>query len=117
MAVVLYLLGWLAVLGGGGWAALSLSTSVAEALRRGGAEPLPSLLALAIATPGLGMMLGGLLLLAAGGVLTRLDRIVRNTGETLELLEAQTAQPVGTTNTPAADNGQKGDVGPVEPRF
>jgi hypothetical protein len=118
----LYLLGWLAVLGGGAWAGLSLSTTIGEALRRGGAEPLPSLLALAIATPGLTTILAGLLLIAAGGVLTRLGRIARNTEDLLEEVRSRRAYMPAPTPVPtdaAAPHADPAEIviGAKEPRL
>lgn len=76
MAYVFYVLGWLGILGGGGWIALTLQASrnIDPAGPYAGAAALGQFVAMA---PGFSIMFGGLLLLAIGGGLARLDGILR----------------------------------------
>lgn len=84
MAVVFYILGWLGMLTGAGWLALT-----ARAAAEGANAPAATAIALMlISTPATGLIIGGLLLIAVGGVITRLNRIARNTADTADAVEA-----------------------------
>ncbi|MGB3338286.1 MAG: hypothetical protein WBA73_14020 [Devosia sp.] len=84
MASVFNALGWLAVLIGGAWSGLILFAPRAGAALTG----MDVLARLVVAWPGLGLVFSGLFLLAIGGVLSRLDKIVRNTAGTAAATEA-----------------------------
>jgi hypothetical protein len=77
MAIIFYLLGWLCIVSGGFYTWVLIT---------GGAQPpdqpgaaLSNVMLVSLAQPGLTVMMGGLILLALGGALSRLDRIARNT--------------------------------------
>jgi hypothetical protein len=76
MAFVFYVLGWLGILGGGGWVALALyaARNVDQTSPYAESAVLGSLIAMA---PGFSVSFGGLLVLAIGGGLARLDGILR----------------------------------------
>jgi hypothetical protein len=79
MAILFYILGWLAILGGAGWAGYLIYNGI-NAL-----GPNPDIVSyltsvgILLATPGLWTLFSGLLLLAIGGGLSRLDEIAYNT--------------------------------------
>lgn len=77
MATVFYVIGWLVIIGGavvGGYTALGMS----QAMNNVGVYGASTVFGVALASA-LGIVMTGLLLLAIGGVLARLDRIVYNT--------------------------------------
>jgi hypothetical protein len=76
MAFVFYVLGWLGILAGGGWVGLALyaARNVDQTSPYAEAAVLGSLVAMA---PGFSVSFGGLLVLAIGGGLARLDGILR----------------------------------------
>lgn len=84
MGLIFWILGLLAIVGGAGWMALTLR----EALDAGGAGGPGALAAVLLAMPGLSVVFAGLLLIAVGTVLNRLGRIVRNTADTADAVEA-----------------------------
>lgn len=87
MAIVFYVLGWLTILGGG-WVLVNIIrfaglTSSSDQYAQAGVG-----LAIIIAgAPALGAMFGGLLLLAIGGVLSRLDTIAKFSRYSAQVLD------------------------------
>lgn len=84
MAIVFYLLGTIAVLVGGAWTAITIEAGrKTSAFTRGGeADGIALFATIVAATPGLSTLFAGLFLLAIGGGLARLDRIVRYSRQT-----------------------------------
>ncbi|WP_029042584.1 hypothetical protein [Cucumibacter marinus] len=82
MTYLFYLLGWICVLVGVAWSALIFGQPL-----RPDATGYAILGRLIAVTPGASVIFGGFLLLAIGGVLHRLDKIVDNSAETSDLLE------------------------------
>ena len=82
MAAVFYILGGLVMLLGAAW----FATVLGQPLPVGGAGMALIGKTLAATFP-LSMMFAGLLLLAIGGVLSRLDRIAKNTADAAVALE------------------------------
>lgn len=78
MAAIFYVLGLVSIVLGGGWVAYAIITPPAQTGYDPSVVQLGRLLAL---SPGVGLIAGGLLLLAIGGVLSRLDRIAENTSK------------------------------------
>lgn len=85
-----YVLGWLSIVGAGGWLAL-VYQSASEARAFAGTDQYASAGALigtlAIGAPGVGVLFGGLLLLAIGGGLARLDGILRHSRRSARILD------------------------------
>lgn len=77
MAVVFYVIGWLVIIGGAALGGFSVY-SVAQAAGSANLSSLGALYGAAVG-PSVGIMVSGLMFLAIGGVLARLDRIVYNT--------------------------------------
>lgn len=81
MAFLFYVLGWLSILGGGAWSGYTLYNGITIQTD----QSLENLLkylgnsGLVVAGPGLWYVFCGLLLLAVGGLLSRLDEIAYNT--------------------------------------
>lgn len=75
MAAILYIVGYLAIAVGLAWATLGFFQPYPVEFGPG-AEILSRAI---IMSPGLGIIGGGLLFMAVGGVLSRLDKIVENT--------------------------------------
>ena len=89
---VFYLLGSMGILAGAGWAALALNAAASARSAVGSSAAADNVLAgaagLVVAAPGVGLILSGLLLLAIGGGLARLDGIVRQVRRTNRILES-----------------------------
>ena len=102
MALVFYLLGWLCIVSGGFYTWTLLANGAAPAGEAGSAAA--NVLLVSLAQPGLTVMMGGLILLAIGGVLTRLDKIVANTAlaarPPLAKRSATEWEPVGRDREP-----------------
>jgi hypothetical protein len=86
MAVIFYLLGWIGILGGAGWAGYNLFRGLQSVLAApANNSQLTGILnyltdyGILIASPGLWMMFAGLMLLGFGGMLARLSEIAYNT--------------------------------------
>ena len=86
MAVIFYLLGWIGILVGAGWAGYTLFqglqnviSSPAETSMLSGILDYLTKFGLVAASSGLWMLFSGLLLLAVGGILARLSEIAYNT--------------------------------------
>ncbi len=81
MAFLFYILGWLAILGGAAWSGYMVYLGISGLPTAGVQEIIEYLTrtGLLVATPGLWYVFCGLLLLAVGGVLSRLDEIAYNT--------------------------------------
>lgn len=76
MTVVFYILGSVVMAAGGLWVFLTIANAARSS------NQMASVAALIVAAPGFSVMFGGLLLLAIGAVLARLDRIATNTART-----------------------------------
>lgn len=91
MAYIFYLLGWLGILAGAGWAALAFQAAASARGAVGspaaGDSALAGVAGVVVAAPGLGLMFSGLLL-AIGGGLARLDGIVRQSRRTNRMLQS-----------------------------
>ncbi len=81
MAFLFYILGWLAILGGAAWSGYMVYLGISTLPAQGMQEIIDYVtrVGLATATPGMWYLFCGLLLLAVGGVLSRLDEIAYNT--------------------------------------
>lgn len=80
MAVVFYIIGGIGIAGGLLWSVGAVGIASSAGLSGGQAiEAGATLAGLIAAAPGIGLTISSLLLLAVGGVLARLDRIVWNT--------------------------------------
>ena len=86
MAVIFYLLGWIGILVGAGWAGYTLYGGVQSAMTNPSSQSMISAIldyltnfGLLSASSGLWMLFSGLLLLAIGGILSRLSEIAYNT--------------------------------------
>lgn len=75
MAFTFYIFGALGVILGIAWSALAMMQPVTDATY----SSLVLFARLIVVAPGLSLAAGGLLFMAIGGVLSRLDRIVENT--------------------------------------
>jgi hypothetical protein len=90
MAYLFYVLGWLSVLAGGAWLAVVVTAASRSSALAGGdqyASAGAMLGLLAVGTPALGVLFGGLILLAIGGGLARLDGILRHSRRTARVLD------------------------------
>ena len=96
MAYVFYLVGWLAVLGGGSWGYLTIRTAGALAEpapgAAQGANSLANLATLVLIAPSLSIIAGGLIFLAIGAALSRLDAIARYSRQSMRLLREMHAE-------------------------
>lgn len=79
MAVIFYLLGWIGILGGAGWAGYTIFQGVRTTTALSDIINYLTNFGLLAASPGLWMLFSGLMLLAVGGVLSRLSEIAYNT--------------------------------------
>ncbi len=86
MAIIFYLLGWIGILGGAGWAGYTLFQGIQNVLNAPAQSSMITGIldyltnfGLITASPGLWMLFAGLLLLAVGGILSRLSEIAYNT--------------------------------------
>jgi len=102
MAIVFYLLGWLCIVSGGFYTWALIANGIAPAGEAGSAAA--NVLLVSLTLPGLLVMMGGLVLLAIGAVLTRLDKIVANTAllsrPSLTKRSATEWEPVGRDREP-----------------
>jgi len=95
MTYVFYLIGWVAVLGGGAWgyfvirAANLLTTPVAGAAQ--GTSSFANLATLVAIAPSLSIVAAGLIFLAIAAVLARLDAIARYSRQNLRLMREMRA--------------------------
>jgi|GEM_PF-6168590 len=76
MAFILYFFGWLAVIIGGTWAGLGFAAIVAAQQPLNGGE-LGAALGVLIQAPGTGLLFAGVIFMAIGAVVSRLDHLVR----------------------------------------
>lgn len=88
MAYIFYGMGWIALIAGLGW-----SLIVASASGHAGLSGYAITTALIVIAPGLGVAVSGMLLLAIGGILARLDTIVRYSRDSYELSQDGGANP------------------------
>jgi hypothetical protein len=86
MAVIFYLLGWIGILVGAGWAGYTLFQGIQNVVSAPSSQSMISGIidyltnfGLLSASPGLWTLFSGLLLLAVGGILSRLSEIAYNT--------------------------------------
>ena len=82
MAFLFYILGWLSVLGGLAWAGYLLYNQMNAAsvpMQVDAVMTYMNTVGFSIIAPGLSLLFTGLLLLAIGGALSRLDEIAYNT--------------------------------------
>lgn len=96
MTYVFYLIGWVAVIGGGAWgyfmvrAAGVLAAPVAGTAQ--GTSSLANLATLVAVAPSLSVIAAGLIFLAIAAVLARLDAIARYSRQNLRLLREMRAE-------------------------
>jgi UPF0716 family protein affecting phage T7 exclusion len=96
---VFYVLGWLGIIAGGGWAALAIqaaaSTSSAISSPAASDSALAGVAGVLVAAPGIGLMFSGLLLLAIAGGLSRLDGILRHSRRTARIMQTMAERAAG----------------------
>ena len=95
MTYVFYLIGWVGVLGGGAWGyfmvrAAGVLTPVAGTAE--GASSFANLATLVAIAPSLSIVAAGLIFLAIGAVLARLDAIARYSRQNLRLMREMRAE-------------------------
>lgn len=79
MSAIFYILGWLCIVAGAGWGFLIINGAAAN----GGMSPGVIVAVL----PGASVIFAGLVMLALSGILYRLKRIDRHTGDTADAIE------------------------------